>query len=98
MESHIEMAKNTPTRDLRNEFSKLRSINLATLSDWKLSGLQLDRTGIHPEFGEVTLRQLLATWVAHDLSHIAQISRVLAKQYKKESGPWAKYLPILGND
>lgn len=98
MVSHIEMAKNTPTRDLRNEFSKLRSLNLATLSRWKLTGNDLDKTGIHPEFGEVTLRQLLATWVAHDLSHIAQISRVLARQYKTEAGPWSKYLPILGHD
>jgi hypothetical protein len=95
MDSHIELAKNTKTRQLRNEFSKLRSINLAILTNWQLDENQLNKTGIHPEFGEVTLKQLLATWVAHDLSHIAQISRVLAAQYKNETGPWKKYLKIL---
>ncbi len=55
----------------------------------------LSKTGIHPEFGEVTLRQHLATWVAHDLSHLAQVVRVLAKQYRGDVGPWIKYLSIL---
>ena len=54
----------------------------------------LKKTGIHPELGEVTLQQLLATWVVHDLAHICQISRVLAKQYQHEIGPWVKYFSI----
>lgn len=49
----------------------------------------------HPELGEVTLKELLATWVTHDLGHIAQIARVMAKQYKDEVGPWGAYIPIL---
>ena len=52
-------------------------------------------TGIHPEFGEVTLRQHLATWVAHDLAHLSQVARVLARQYRGEVGPWTRYLSIL---
>jgi hypothetical protein len=62
---------------------------------WKLTGPQLALTGEHPAFGLVTLRQLLATWVAHDLSHIAQIARVMAKQYAGAIGPWRAYLPIM---
>jgi len=95
MNAHYALAEQMGIREIRNEFSKLRSLNLATLTGWNLSPEQLKRTGIHPEFGEVTLQQLLATWVAHDLSHIAQISRVFAKQYKNEAGPWTQYLRIL---
>ena len=56
---------------------------------------QLDLTGIHPNFGAVTLRQLLASWVVHDLGHIAQIARVMAKQYRDEVGPWTPFMPVL---
>ena len=69
--------------------------NLATLRGWNLSDAELSLQGVHPDFGEVTLRQLLATWVAHDLGHLAQIARVLAKRYRDEVGPWRAYLPIL---
>jgi hypothetical protein len=51
--------------------------------------------GEHPSLGTVTLRNLLATWVAHDLSHLGQIARVMAKQYREEVGPWREYLPIM---
>ena len=54
-----------------------------------------DKIGIHPEFGEVTLKQLISTWAVHDLGHIAQLSRVMAKQYTNEVGPWINYLSIL---
>jgi len=57
----------------------------------------LDRTGIHPKFGTVTLRQLLSTWVVHDLTHIYQISRVMAKQYESEVGPWKEFLGVLND-
>ena len=84
-----------PLSTLLDEFSDLRARNLAMLRGWKLSDAQLELTGEHPEFGRVTLRQLLATWVAHDLGHVAQISRVMAKQYRDAIGPWRAYLPIV---
>ncbi|HEY9448583.1 MAG TPA: DinB family protein [Gemmatimonadaceae bacterium] len=81
--------------DLLEEFSRVREDNLATLAGWRLTDAQLTLQGEHPEFGAVTLRQLLATWVAHDLGHIAQTARVMAKQYREAVGPWRAYLPIL---
>jgi hypothetical protein len=80
---------------LLDEFEQLRAQNLATLRSWNLSDAELSLQGVHPDFGEVTLRQLLATWVVHDLGHLAQIARVLAKRYRDEVGPWRAYLPIL---
>lgn len=80
---------------LLDEFDTLRAANLATLRGWELTGAQLDLTGEHPAFGPVTLRQLLATWVAHDLGHLAQTARVMAKRYREDVGPWRQYLPIL---
>ncbi len=82
--------------DLLDEFERLRSENLTTLAGWNLTEEQLALEGEHPALGRVTLRQLLSTWVAHDLGHIAQISRVMAKQYREEVGPWGEYLPIMG--
>lgn len=80
---------------LLDEFARLRAGNLATLAGWRLTDAQLALEGGHPEFGAVTLRQLLATWVAHDLGHVAQIARVMAKQYRDAIGPWRAYLPIV---
>ena len=80
---------------LLDEFAQLRRASLATLTDWQLTDVELALEGEHPEFGMVTLRQLLATWVVHDLGHIAQIARVMAKQYKDAIGPWRAYLPIV---
>jgi hypothetical protein len=80
---------------LLDEFSDLRRANLDTLSGWRLTDTQLGLEGEHPELGAVTLRQLLATWVAHDLGHIAQIARVMAKQYREAIGPWRAYLTIM---
>jgi DinB superfamily len=80
---------------LLDEFAQLRSLNVATLRRWNLSAAQLNLQGEHPQFGAVTLRQLLATWVAHDLGHIAQTTRVMAKQYRDAVGPWRAYLPVL---
>src|SRR5690606_17588041 len=76
-------------------FKMLRRDNLDFLKSLHLSEEDLQKTGIHPAFGTVTLEQLLSTWVAHDLSHIAQIARVMAKQYKEATGPWLAYLPLL---
>ena len=82
-------------RELLTEFQSIRIKNLNTLNGWQLDAKMLERTGIHPEFGEVTLRQLLSTWLTHDYSHIVQIVRVLAKQLKEDAGPWVSYLSVL---
>lgn len=81
--------------DLLDEFARLRAENVATLRGWRLSERELALEGEHPALGTVTLRQLLATWVAHDLGHVAQTARVLAKQYREAVGPWRVYLPVL---
>ena len=73
----------------------LRAENLATLTGWQLTETELALEGEHPALGHVTLRQLLSTWVAHDLGHIAQCARVLAKQYREAVGPWREYLPVM---
>jgi hypothetical protein len=81
--------------ELLDEFADLRTRNLEILKGWNLSEDQLALEGVHPEFGAVTMRQLLSTWVAHDLGHIAQTSRVMAKQYRDAVGPWRAYLPVM---
>ena len=81
--------------DLLDEFARLRAENLAALAEWRLTDAQLALEGEHPELGPVTLRQLLATWVAHDLGHVAQTARVMAKQYREAVGPWRAYLPVM---
>ncbi len=81
--------------DLLDEFDRVRAENVATLRRWRLTDEQLGLEGEHPAFGLVTLRQLLSTWVAHDLGHIQQISRVMAKQYRDAVGPWRAYLPVM---
>ena len=76
-------------------FAALRRHNLQELRALGLTDADLDRTGRHPAFGVVTLRQLLATWVAHDLDHMMQISRVLGRQYTGDVGPWRAYLRVI---
>jgi hypothetical protein len=78
-----------------DEFAALRRDNLQRLRALTLTDADLDRTGRHPAFGVVTLRQLLATWVAHDLDHVMQISRVLGRQYADDVGPWRAYLRVI---
>jgi uncharacterized damage-inducible protein DinB len=80
---------------LLEEFAQLRAANLDLLRSWNLTEAQLALEGEHPSLGAVTLRQLLATWVVHDLGHLAQVARVMAKQYREAVGPWAQYLPVL---
>ncbi len=82
---------------LLEEFARLRATNLELLHSWNLSDAELDLRGLHPTFGAVTLRQLLATWTAHDLGHIAQVARVMAKHYRDEVGPWKEFLPVLAD-
>ena len=80
---------------LLDEFAGLRAKNIDTLRGWKLTEEKLDLIGIHPELGQVTLRQLLATWVVHDLNHIRQIAGAVARRYSDEVGVWKEYLSIL---
>jgi len=80
---------------LLDEFTRLRAANLDLVRSWGLTAEQLEWTGQHPVFGPVTLAQLLAAWVVHDLGHLAQASRVMAKQYKDAVGPWVPFLPVL---
>ena len=81
--------------ELLHEFEELRINSMEDLESFQLGESELGLQGAHPEFGVVTLRQLLATWVTHDLAHLGQIARVMAKQYRGAVGPWRKYLSIL---
>ena len=81
--------------DLLHEFGALRREGLGRLAALNLQPEQLALTGTYPAFGAVTVRQLLTTWTAHDLSHLVQINRVMAKRYREEVGPWAAYLSVL---
>ena len=92
---HLQLNQGRTTAQLLARFEVLRKNNLVELRDMQLGPEQLELTGEHPDFGPVTLRQLLATWVVHDLGHVAQICRVMAKQYREAVGPWDAYLPVL---
>lgn len=87
--------QNQSSAILLKEFKDLREQNIIELKMLNISESDIKLTGIHPEFGSVTLAQLISTWVVHDLGHIAQISRVMANQYKLEVGPWVSYLGVL---
>ena len=76
-------------------FAERRQATLETLRGWRLTEAQLRLRGRHPELGPVTLEQLLATWVAHDLDHVVQIARVMAKRYHTDVGPWTAYLRVM---
>ncbi len=93
--AQFENSKGKTLQQLLDEFEKLREKNLNELKEMGLTENDYDHKAKHPEFGEVTLKQLLATWVVHDLSHIAQTARVIAKQYKDEVGPWKNYIPLI---
>ncbi|HJU84538.1 MAG TPA: DinB family protein [Holophagaceae bacterium] len=80
---------------LLDAFQRAREDNLSALRELGLSEADLARRGTHPGLGSVTLEQLLAAWVVHDLGHVAQASRVMAKRYRAEVGPWLDYLPVL---
>jgi len=93
--AQFQDSKGKNLQQLLDEFHELRRNNLQKLKTMSVSNDDLTKTGIHPAFGEVTLSQLLATWVVHDLNHIHQISRVMAKQYASAVGPWIEYLGVL---
>lgn len=92
---HFENSKGKSLASLLDEFERRRSESLDTLRSWKLADAELDLEGTHPEFGAVSLRQLLSTWVVHDLTHIRQIATTLASKYGDAVGPWKQYLSIL---
>jgi hypothetical protein len=81
--------------ELLDEFARLRAENLSELRNLNLRNEDLDRRGLHPELGSVNLSQLLATWAVHDLTHLHQISRIMAHQYQEAVGPWSAYLGVL---
>ncbi|TDH28550.1 DinB family protein [Segetibacter sp. 3557_3] len=93
--AQVKANKNRSLAELLSEFAALRAKNLEIIHSRHLTGKDFERTGVHPDFGPVTLSQLLSTWTVHDLNHIAQISRVMAKQYAAAVGPWTAYLKIL---
>lgn len=83
--------------ELLRELADLRAESLERLRALAVGPTDLDRAGTHPDLGRVTLRELLATWVAHDLDHLAQVARTMARQYARAVGPWRAYLPGLGD-
>ncbi len=93
--AQFETSKGKTLTQLLDEFKTAREINLQQLRSLNISVSDLAKTGIHPTFGMVTLSQMLSTWVVHDLDHISQISRIMAKQYKDQTGPWIEFLKIL---
>jgi hypothetical protein len=93
--AQFENSKGKSLTQLLHEFKNLREENMEYLCSLTIDDASLQKKGIHPAFGEVTLSQLLATWVVHDLNHISQIARVMANQYKEATGPWIQYLGIL---
>jgi hypothetical protein len=92
---HRARNANRSMESLLLEFAKLRAESLEVLRAWRLAPSDLDLPGTHPSLGPVTLRQLLAAWVVHDLGHVAQVVRVMAKQYYDAAGPWVPFLPVL---
>ena len=93
--AQFEESKHKNLEDLLKEFENLRRQSIEQLKTLTISEEQLQLRGLHPELGTVTLKQLISTWVVHDLGHIAQISRVMAKQCAPNVGPWKAYLRIL---
>jgi uncharacterized damage-inducible protein DinB len=93
--AQFEESRGRSLGELLDEFAELRRRNLETLQNLELGPDDLARVGRHPDLGRVTLGELLATWTAHDLGHLAQIARVMAKRYGKAVGPWQAYLSVL---
>ena len=92
---HVKPSQGKSLKQLLDEFARLRQENLAALRALHLQPQDLERRGRHPALGVVTLSELLATWAAHDLTHLHQLSRVMAHQYREAVGPWNAYLGVL---
>ena len=88
-------SKGKTLEQLLDEFAALRAANIATVRAMNLKPSDLDRRGLHPSLGTVTLGNLLATWAAHDMTHLHQLSRIMAYQYREAVGPWTQYLGVL---
>jgi len=95
MHAHIEQARGKSIAQLLDEFAHARAQSLEELRSLNLRKEDLELHGRHPAFGAITLSQLLATWAAHDLTHLHQLSRLLAQPYRESVGPWSKYLGVL---
>ena len=95
--AQVRDSRGKSLRELLDTFADLRRENVARLESLRLETKDFDRRGLHPELGAVTLGQLLATWVAHDLNHLGQVARVMGRQYTEAVGPWLEYLPLLGS-
>jgi hypothetical protein len=93
--AQFESSTGRSLEELLEEFASLRANNLGVLRALLAEGIDLAAPGRHPDLGRVTAGQLLSTWAAHDLGHIAQIARVMARQFGARTGPWRAYLPIL---
>jgi hypothetical protein len=93
--AQFEDSKGKSLTQLLNEFKQLRKENLRKLQSANITETDLEKTGVHPAFENITLRQLLSTWVVHDLAHINQMSRVMAKQYTEANGPWTEYFSVI---
>jgi DinB superfamily len=93
--AQFEASRGKTIEDLLEEFEDIRQESIRTLKDMNLTLKNLQKCGHHPEFGRVTLGELLFTWAAHDLDHVVQISRTLAKRYREAVGPWRAYLSVL---
>jgi hypothetical protein len=94
--AQFEASRGKTMPQLLDSFRRVRADSVARLAALDLTAADLERTGTHPAFGRVTLCELLATWVAHDLDHIVQIARVMGRQYTDAVGPWRQYLRIVG--
>jgi hypothetical protein len=92
----FEYSAGKSMQELLDEFARLRAANIQTLRELDIQPAQYTLIGTHPEFGPVTISQLIATWTAHDLGHIVQIARTMARQYREAVGPWTKYLSVMG--
>jgi hypothetical protein len=93
--AQFEASRGKTLPELLDAFSMVRAASLRSLREYQLSEGDLDRRGTHPALGPVTVRELLATWVAHDLDHVIQIARVLAYRYRDTVGPWRAYLRVI---
>ena len=92
---HIQECKGKSVAQVLDDFTQVRAQNLSEVRSWQLGPEQLALRGRHPAFGTVTLSELLATWAAHDLTHLHQMTRVMAHQYRDAVGPWAAYLGVM---
>ena len=95
MTAQFTNSKGKTMNELLHEFGAIRKLNIQRLTRFHIKESDFNKKAMHPKYGKVTLSELIATWAVHDLDHLAQISRVMAKQYKAEVGPWINYLKIL---